>query len=269
MTDIIPNLLQRPQKEPEGFFRELDLQLLIHELKGPLSIIETTNRMLLQQQPRFGQLNDTQQRSLGRSLRCSAKLRDLIHTILEVGRCELGRICLTRFDVPATIKKIIVDLLETEFCKLSGEIQADTDALTRQAEFMEESGVILDILPEVERIIFHQDRVKFGHIVNNLVRNALQHMNSRVEIQVAVKGSHLEIRVSDDGDGIAPEDQSELFQIYASTTPNHAKTRTTGHGIGLAGSRILARRIGGDITVDTNIKMGSSFLVHLPMTLEC
>jgi signal transduction histidine kinase len=267
MTDINPNPRPCPEKQPDDFFRELDVQLLIHELKGPLSVIESNNRLLLERQRSFGPLNQTQQRALKRSLRCSSKLRDLIHTLLEVGGSERGRICPTRFDVAATIRNIIVDLLETEFHQLTGEKPADTDGSNRQAAYMLKRGINLDISPDVEGTILLQDQIKFGQIMNNLVRNALQHKHSRVDIHVAVQRSNLQIRVSDDGEGIAPEDLIELFQCYTQITSCSRKARSMGHGLGLAGSRILARRIGGDIAVDTRFKTGSSFLLRLPTTL--
>jgi len=268
MADISSNPSPCLQEEPNHFFRELDIQLLIHELKGPLSVIENNDRMLLEHQRKFGSLNEAQQRAIGRSIRCSAKLREIIHTVLEVGRSEIGRLCPIRFDVVETIKTIIADVLETEFFEHIDELPADTDEVARQAEYIKNNGVVLNISPEVKGMRLHQDQVKFAHIMNNLVRNALQHRKSRVDIHVAINGSHLRIRVNDDGDGIAPEDQIDLFQCYTQTKSCSRKARAMGHGLGLAGSRILARRIGGDITIDTQFKMGSSFLLQLPITLN-
>jgi signal transduction histidine kinase len=269
MTDINSNPLPSPEKQPTDFFRELDIQLLIHELKGPLSVIENNNRMLLEHQRKLGPLTETQQQALKRSLRCSAKLRDLIHTLLEVGASQCGSIHPTRFDVAATVKKIIVDVLKTEFSQLTDEPDADRDGLNRQAAFILKCGIILDISPDIEGTVLQQDQIKFGQIMNNLVRNALQHKNSQVDIHVAIKRSNLQIRVSDDGEGIAPEDKAELFQCYAKKKSCRIKARAVGHGLGLAGSRILARRIGGDITIDTRFKTGSSFILRLPTTLPC
>jgi len=256
------------QNESQDFFHQLDIQLLIHELKGPLSVIENNNRMLLELSHKYGRLNEFQESALKRSLRCTAKLNNIIQSILEVGSSQTGRLNLSRFDIVHFATEILVDLLETEICKPIGESQDGEYDIDRRYEYLSANGIFLDISPEVQGLVLHQDEAKFGHILTNLVRNALQHKKSRVIVHMVLKKQNLNICINDDGNGIAPEDQDKLFKCYAQIKKAyHRQGRAKGNGLGLAISRILARRLGGDITIDTLCRSGSSFVLQLP--LEC
>jgi two-component system OmpR family sensor kinase len=256
------------QNESQDFFRQLDIQLLIHELKGPLSVIENNNRMLLELSHRYGRLNEFQERALRRSLRCTAKLSNIIQSILEVGSSQAGNLNLSRFYIVHFATEIIVGLLETEISKTIGELQGGECDIDHRYEYLSANGIFLDISPEVKGLVLHQDEAKFGHILTNLVRNALQHKKSRVIVHMALKKQNLEICINDDGNGIDPEDQHKLFKCYTQIKkPCHRQVRAKGNGLGLAISRILARRLGGDITIDTLYRSGSSFVLQLP--LEC
>lgn len=67
-----------PQDELQNVFCQLDIQLLIHELKGPLSVIINNNRMLLELQHRYGRLSESQENALKRALRSMGKIDNLI-----------------------------------------------------------------------------------------------------------------------------------------------------------------------------------------------
>jgi two-component system OmpR family sensor kinase len=73
-----------------GFFRDINVEFLIHELKDPISVIETAVRMLLEKPDKFGPLTDRQVRTLNRALRNSKKARSLLADLLEVGRSDAG-----------------------------------------------------------------------------------------------------------------------------------------------------------------------------------
>lgn len=251
-------------KTSQEFFRQLDLQLLIHELKGPLSVIESNNRMLLELQHRYGRLNESQERAIKRSLHCAAKLENIIQSLLEVGNS--ANIC--RFDVVDLTKEILVDLLETEVSRPIEKPDGAEQAVYQRCQYLSANGIFLDMSPEVEGLFLRQDKAKLVHILNNLVRNALQHKKSRVIVHLAINKPYLEIRVHDDGHGIPPVDQPKLFTCYTQMKAGQKPVRAKGHGLGLACSRILARRLGGDITVDAQCRSGCCFVLQLPLDVE-
>lgn len=254
----------QPGEDPSGtFFRDINIQFLIHELKGPLNVIETNIRMLLEYPHEHGRLTASQQKALKRSIRSTAKLRSIVHSLLEVGSCRTGRIERQRFNVVQCTAAALTSTLDTDVCHIKEAPQRDCDPV----DYLAANGIILSVQENVQNICMVQDREKFSHILGNLVRNSLRFRKSRVVVQVAADEEYLEIRVSDDGPGIGPEDRASLFKCYAQKRP-HAHLRRKGHGLGLASSRILARYLGGDIFIDDRCAEGARFVLRLPLILE-
>jgi len=99
----------------------------------------------------------------------------------------------------------------------------------------------------------------------NLLSNAIKFTaEGRIRIQVEVQADGLHLSVSDTGMGISDEDTKRLFrpfdQLDTSTT-----RRFGGTGLGLAISSGLARQMGGRLSVDSDIGVGSTFSLHVPL----
>ena len=75
-------------EKAEQFFKEIEIEFLVHELKDPIAIIETGLRTLLERQDKFGALSPRQESTLKRTLRNSKKARELLYNLLEIGRAE-------------------------------------------------------------------------------------------------------------------------------------------------------------------------------------
>jgi signal transduction histidine kinase len=253
-------------ENPDDFFRQLDIQLLVHGMKGPLGIIESNTRMLLDAEQSLGRLSPPQRRALERSLRSSAKLCHLIHGLLEVGSCQAGQACLREFAVvPATVR-ILMDVLETEVAGTQIE-PAPESASTQKDQFtiLAAHGIGVAVSPDLEQTVIRQDERRFEHILTNLIRNALYYRKSRVTVEMMLVEEALHLRVCDDGPGVAPESRGDLFKRYVQLKPECRHERRKGHGFGLAASRILARSLGGDIRYDERYTDGAAFVLHLPM----
>ena len=76
--------LQGATQMQDQFFREVEIQFLIHELKDPISIIETGLRTLLERQEKFGSLTSKQENTLKRTLRNTKKARSLLIICLRL-----------------------------------------------------------------------------------------------------------------------------------------------------------------------------------------
>lgn len=247
----------------EDFFRSINIQLLVHDLKGPLDVIETNIRMLLEFQNDLGRLTASQQKTLERAMRNAAKLRSIIHGLLEVGSSQTGHIDLQRFNAVQCTLEVLVDVVETTVSK--GRALSENHA--DPTGYLAANGIQLCVAPEIHGIQLYQDKTKFCHILANLIRNSLSFKSSRVTVEMFVKGEALEIGVSDDGPGIGPEDRKLLFKRYTQKQP-HGHLRRKGHGLGLASSRILARYLGGDISVGDQRQVGIEFVLRLPLTFH-
>ena len=250
----------------DQFFRELEIQFLIHELKDPISIIETGLRTLLEKRDKFGPLSPKQENTLKRTLRNTKKTRSMLNNLLEIGRSQSGCFILSRFFPAKSIFQIMKDALEIMTGPLAEEIgkyQAEKDIIA----LLSENGIMFEISPGLAGVEMVQDEVKFGQIVGNLIKNALHHRRKQVEIKLAVENANLLLTVSDDGPGVDPEHQELIFRRYAQVTECSIVPRK-GHGLGLAGALILARCLGGDIKIDSQKGRGALFRLTLPLKME-
>jgi signal transduction histidine kinase len=250
---------------PEQFFREIEIQFLIHELKDPIAIIETGLRTLLEKQEKFGPLSAKQQNTLKRTLRNSKKARSMLNNLLEIGRSESGCFICSHFEPAKTVYQALKDSLEIMTGPLSDELgkyAAEKDAV----ELLAQNGIWLEFSASAQNIEIFQDEVKFRQIVGNLVKNALHHRRSQVKITMDVAGENLIMAVADDGQGVEPEHQELIFKRYAQVKECSIVPRK-GHGLGLAGALILARCLGGNITLDSQPGQGATFRLVLPVKM--
>ena len=75
------------------------------------------------------------------------------------------------------------------------------------------------------------------------------------------------IEVKDDGPGVDPNERELIFQRYIQGKSCSLSMRN-GHGLGLAGARIIARCLGGEIELETTKKKGATFRMRLPVSLS-
>jgi len=106
-------------------------------------------------------------------------------------------------------------------------------------------------------------------LVTNLVHNALRysHENGEVDVSAEASGNNIEIKVKDNGIGIAASDLPLLFERF--WRADRARThRTGGSGLGLSIAQSIVRAHGGEITVTSQLNQGSCFTVRLPAAEE-
>ncbi len=244
----------------ERFFREIEIEFLIHELKDPITVIETGLRMILGKKDKFGSLTERQEKTLKRALRNSEKARDMLNGLLEIGRSENGCFLCRRFQPGLSICQALADALET----MTG-VQVDVGDADRFASLAAE-GIRVDIAPEVSEVEMMQDETKFRQIVGNLLKNALHHRRQRIDIRVYRRQEDLMIDIADDGPGVDPDYHEMIFRRYAQVKECTIAPRQ-GHGLGLAGARILARCLGGDIELESMKGGGALFRTRLPIKI--
>ena len=182
----------------------------------------------------------------------------MLNNLLEIGRSQSGCFVCSHFQPAKSVFQTMKDALEIMTGPLAEEIgkyQAEKDAI----ELLSQNGIFLDISSQAANIEMFQDEIKFCQIVGNLLKNALHHRRSRVEIKMAVEDKDLVLLVSDDGPGVEPEHQELIFKRYAQVQECSIVPRK-GHGLGLAGALILARCLGGDIKIESQKGQGRHIL---------
>lgn len=112
------------------------------------------------------------------------------------------------------------------------------------------------------------DRLALEQVVGNVVDNAVKYLArdrpGRIVITTGETARRVHIDISDNGRGIAEQDHERIFELFRRAG---AQDRP-GEGIGLAHVRALVRRLGGDITVQSELGRGTTFRIDLPRRLR-
>lgn len=110
-------------------------------------------------------------------------------------------------------------------------------------------------------LIVDVDALQIEHVILNLVRNAVDALqdrsDGRIRITAAPRDDAIELRVSDNGPGIAPDLVADIFSPFLTT-------KETGLGLGLPLCRTMVEANGGRITLETHGPEGATFVVRLP-----
>ena len=248
----------------KDFFQELSVEFLIHELKDPIAVIETGAQTLLKKQDKFGSLSTRQEKIMNRIIRNARKAREMLYSLLEVGRSEAGSFACNQFKLLETTLNVLTNCLEVEHPSITDKIRQQPD-MPQALSHLDIYGISLSVTPDLIQIDMHQDELKYRQIIGNLIKNALHFRREQINIKMDKNKDFLMIAVIDDGPGVEPEHCESIFKRY-SQAKDCTMTPRQGHGLGLAGARIMARCLGGDIELTCNKTEGTKFQLTLPIT---
>ena len=216
------------------------LAAISHELRTPLTSIRGFAELIEHRtdNPRF--------REQAMFIRkASEHLHALLSEILDLARVESGSMV---FDVRP---HPIADIVRAAIQQFAGKAAQRNLAL------------LLDISEETPAQ-FPCDEVRIRQILDNLLSNAIKFTDQgSVNVIVSVRNKTLRIQVSDTGPGIAPHLQETIFEQFRQADAR-VSYQHGGTGLGLALSRSLARRMGGDLTVRSRVGQGARFLLAIP-----
>jgi two-component system OmpR family sensor kinase len=243
--------------------KRIKTDLLIHDLKGPLAVIETGIISLLQRQEKYGPLTEKQEQALARTLRNTKVIQSLVNDILELGRSREGVVSLKNLKFSDLIEQALVEIFDLVDRNTSEKIKICAD-LPQLRETLEEKGLMLFMEEDLWCQEVCLDEAKIRQILRNLLINALKYRKSRVELEVDKKDVYLVFSVKDDGDGIPSIYHKKIFESYFQMDVTDSST-VRGHGLGLAGVMILVEDMGGELFLESDEGKGAKFLVKLPL----
>ena len=154
------------------------------------------------------------------------------------------------------------------------ELQAPpiADALSQYAEkskvlaFLSTQDIFFEVKPDAQKVEMLQDETKFRQILSNLIKNALHFRRKRFQLILSLQNENLIVDVMDDGPGIPTEHHQTIFKRYTQVR-ECTLTARSGHGLGLAGARIMARCLGGEIDISSKTGEGTAFRLTMPIQL--
>lgn len=168
----------------------------------------------------------------------------------------------------------LIDNLNDHLRLRDGVLEPSSDAvplapliakvMEQHRPFAQSQAVTLRLVPTSITVI--GDPALFSRCLSNLLGNALTHGKAkRVLIGCRRRGEAIRIYCIDDGRGIAPEDRDDLFAYYTRGS-DHGDEMRGGYGLGLAGTRAMARLMGGDAGYDPRWQQGSTFWLEARTT---
>jgi PAS domain S-box-containing protein len=233
--------LRRKNEEVQNFYHTLS-----HELKTPLT--SAREFVSIVRDGLGGELNETQRDYLGIALESCNQLRVCINDLLDATRLETGKLSMDFkvADLGPVVQRVVLTLCPA--------------ALGKQIE------LTCDVDPDLPALPLDERRI--SQVVTNLLNNALKFTSSKGRIQVRVglaadQPDVVEVTVSDTGRGIPPEQCERIFDRLFQVRSGDA-TIEQGVGLGLYICRELVRLHGGEIVVQSQVGVGSTFTFTLP-----
>ncbi len=218
---------------------------ITHEFRTPLTVILGMTERLTAD---GGRLTESDAKGkLGLIRRNGENLLRLINQILDLAKLESNalKINYIQGDILAFIRYIAESL----------------------HSLANAQNLMLRVESEQAKIVMDYDRERFLQIIHNLLSNAIKFTPSggKVILRADLKDQWLHLSVADSGAGIPPEELPHLFERFFQAK-NQEYAKAGGTGIGLSLTRELVRAMGGEISVESTVGVGSTFFVKLPVT---
>jgi len=212
-----------------------------HELRTPLNAIIGFSEVLIERM--FGALNAKQDEYLHDILSSGRHLLSLINDILDLSKVEAGR----------------MDLQLSAFSLR--EALENGLAMIRERASRQGLAVDSDLDPKVELIVADERKVK--QVLFNLLSNAVKFTPSggRVKLSARMLSDEARIAVSDNGIGIAPEEQQQIFEEFHQSDRARAQEGT---GLGLTLAKKFVELHRGRLWVESEVGVGSTFTFTIP-----
>ncbi len=219
------------------------LATMSHELRTPLNAIGGYTELL--ELGIHGPVTSEQQDALARIQRSQRHLLGLINDLLNFAKLAAGRV---EYDIEELAVRPVIDEIEPLVA---------LQIATRSLRFSRSE------CSDGLRVLADRDKVR--QILINLLSNAIKFtgQGGSVELVCRPAGRTVRIMVRDTGIGIPPDRLGQIFEPFVQVD-RRLNSSHEGTGLGLAISRDLARAMGGDITVESDLGQGSVFTLELP-----
>lgn len=243
LRELEVELRQSLAQEKE--FSELKSRIIStisHEYRTPLTTISSSAEIL---QNYRHKLDESKQNKHFERIKASVKhLTDLVSDVLFLSRAEFEKL---EFQ-PQSLE------LVSFFRELVDELQVGVN-----------DGHYLSFSSANESIPFYGDAKLLRQTLTNLISNAIKYSpkGGNVSIRLTCTGKQVIIRVSDEGIGIPIDDQTKLFESFSRASN---VGMISGTGLGLSIVKKCVERHSGHITVESEVGLGTTFTVSLPLS---
>ncbi len=238
-------------------------ELLVHDLKNPIAVIEASVDSLIRKADRENSLSERQIRVLSRVLRNSKIAMSLVNDILEVGRSREGIFNKDRFKCHEYIVFPFIEIFDLIDAETAEKISR-SENLSGFIEILEDHNIRLNMDESLWSEELFLDIRKVRQVFRNLLSNAIKYRKNEIALDISLDDMNLVISIMDDGKGIEKEYQEKIFDKYFQLG-DERDCCIRGHGLGLAGALVLVEDMGGEMTLESEKNKGARFTVRLPL----
>lgn len=239
-------LHDRTQEVELAAYQEDMIEMIVHDLRSPLTIIQGGLEVIANQVP---ETEESRSRNVLSSMqRSTQRMLRLVNDILEINRLEKGELVVQPRRVP------VKSFLE--------------DCSSAYATVTNEVGIQLSIETPADLPDLWVDTTHSERLLHNLLDNAIKFTPDQGKITLSAyrvgepDSSAILIELQDSGSGIPPAEQARLFKKYRTLDGQQGRRR--GSGLGLYYCRLVAEAHGGKIWVESPPDQGACFKILLP-----
>ena len=178
----------------------------------------------------------------------SQRMGRLVSDLLDLARMESGHTTLVKETMPANP---VFERMTHKFSQVAKEKQVQ---LNFQSQLSDDVFISMD-----------EDRIE--QVLTNLVDNAIRHtpIGGSVTVSIEQELSYAKVQVSDTGEGIPADDLPFVFERFYKADKARTRTKKVGTGLGLAIAKNIVESHGGNIRVDSELGVGTTFTFYLPL----
>jgi PAS domain S-box-containing protein len=243
-TDVEDERSARAGAEEANRVKSEFLAVMSHELRTPLNAIGGYAELL--EMGIRGPVTPEQRADLERIQRSQRHLLGLINGVLNYAKMDAGNMHYREENVSLDAVLVTCEALTVPLVRVK--------------------GLELSYSPFDPQLTARADREKVHQIVINILSNAINFTDPGGRVTVScdrVGTKQVVVRVTDTGRGIAADQLERVFHPFVQVNATLTRTQQ-GTGLGLAISRELARGMGGDLTLESEPGVGSTFTLTLP-----
>ncbi|OFX84224.1 MAG: hypothetical protein A2W99_00415 [Bacteroidetes bacterium GWF2_33_16] len=214
---------------------------ITHEFKTPITNIALANSMISKNEQVS---NDEKLQQYSEIIKAEhKKLRNRVEALLDIARIENGKTGFCETIDICNIIKCTADSYHVQIQQLNGKITLEKIA---------------------EKCSVHADKEQFQMVISNLIDNAIKYCDKEPEIIIRTsnKGNLVIIEIEDNGIGIKPEHQKQIFEKYY-RVPTGDLHNVKGFGIGLSTVKAIIESMNGEIDVQSKPGKGTKFVIKL------
>jgi signal transduction histidine kinase len=217
------------------------LATLAHDIRSPIGAIDGYCSNL--EDELYGPVTDAQRKAMGRVRMAGRHLLSLLENVMDMVRLDAGAVTVAA--VPVRLREVAREAVDLLAPAAAARLQT----------------LVLADGPDVVAI---GDQARIRQVLVNLIGNAVKFTPEGGSVAVSVSARENdgvawgEVRVADTGPGIPEAERAAVFEPYYRSADT---ARAPGVGLGLAISYALIARMGGDISVESQVGVGSTFIL--------